>query len=164
MVTNMRSAAGMVAIWVFAVVGVSATAWVAIDRAGRDITVATVSTLPPASLNTPTMGSESTQSGHNPEQPAPSPTDTGSPPPPAAPTPQDQTTSVPGGLVSARCTADAIKLLTAQPQNNWRVHVDTSNGQQIVVSFLRGDEDSQSRTEVTGVCTNGNPTFTTTTG
>src|ERR1019366_8795470 len=58
MVTNMRSAAAMAAIWVFAVVGVSATAWVAIDRAGRDITVTTVSSLPPASLNTPTLAGE----------------------------------------------------------------------------------------------------------
>ena len=201
MVTNLRSAAGMAAIWVFAVAGVSATAWVAIDRAGRDITTANVSTLPPPSLNTPTMGSEPTTP---PAKPKPKPTaksvatptpattsapvvtaaptprpshsrdQSGGTPPvapaaapaPAAatPAPQDKTISVLGGLVSARCTGTAIRLLIAQPENDWRVRVDTTNGAQIVVSFQRGEEDAMTKTVVTGVCAGGAPSFTVSNG
>ena len=38
MVVKLRSAVGVAMIWLATVAGVSATAWVAIDRAGRDIT------------------------------------------------------------------------------------------------------------------------------
>ena len=46
MVITRRSASGMAAIWLAAVIGVSATAWVAIDRAGRDLTNDIVKTMP----------------------------------------------------------------------------------------------------------------------
>ena len=194
MVNNWRSAAAMTAIWVFAVAGVSATAWIAIDRAGRDISTAAISATAPPALNTPMMGAEPTPAPDttkpNPAvKPAATPTPSavaspvatpaaapqprhtgdrsGGTPAPAAvsapqatPTSQDNTISVTGGLVSARCTGTAIKLLIAQPENDWRYRVDTSNGGQIVVSFQRGEEDSTTSTVVTGVCANGAPQFT----
>jgi len=52
MVVKLRSAVGVSLIWLVTVAGVSATAWVAIDRAGRDITGAAVSSLPPATVGT----------------------------------------------------------------------------------------------------------------
>ena len=194
MVNNWRSAAGMTAIWVFAVAGVSATAWIAIDRAGRDISTAAISATAPPALNTPMMGAEPTPAPATTKpkpavKPAATPTPSavasplatpaaapqprhtgdrsGGTPAPAAgstpqatPTSQDNTISVTGGLVSARCTGTAIKLLIAQPENDWRYRVDTSNGGQIVVSFQRGEEDSTTSTVVTGVCANGAPQFT----
>jgi hypothetical protein len=193
MVSNWRSAAGMTAIWVFAVAGVSATAWIAIDRAGRDISTAAVSATPAPALNTPAMRAEPIPASAKPKtrptvKPAATPTPSavaspvatpaptpqprhtrdrsGGAPTPAAvsapqatPTSQDNTISVTGGLVSARCTGTAIKLLIAQPENDWRYRVDTSNGAQIVVSFQRGEEDSTTSTVVTGVCANGAPQF-----
>ena len=77
MVISLRSAAGMAAIWLTAVAGVSATAWVAIDRAGRDITDTSVVALYPGPLTTPTLGSEparTTAKGKTPVTPNPSAT------------------------------------------------------------------------------------------
>ncbi|HZX99511.1 MAG TPA: hypothetical protein VFE92_08495 [Dermatophilaceae bacterium] len=197
MVINPRSAVGMAAIWLVAVAGVSATAWLAIDRAGRDITTASVSTLS-APLNTPTRDSEPRSTATPTPTPSATPTPTpdafptatpdafpspsvapapatprpaASPTPtitarraPPAPTPQDKTISVTGGLVSARCTGATIALRIAQPQNDWRVQVDASGGQQIAVSFQTGEDDSARNTQVTAVCQNGAPTFTVTNG
>jgi hypothetical protein len=195
MVMSLRSAAGMAAIWLTAVAGVSATAWVAIDRAGRDITDTSVSALYPVPLVTPTPGSEPAKTAAKGKPPVtPKPTETPSltalpfpwatpnpiatPTPatptttatpatttaPPAPTPVDQTINVTGGLVSVRCTGATIGLRIAQPDNDWRVHVDTTHAAQIVVTFQRGEEDSYASTQVTAVCTNGTPAFTVTKG
>jgi hypothetical protein len=176
MVTVVRSAVGIAAIWLAAVAGVSATAWVAIDRAGRDITSTSLRTLPPAPLVTPTLGSEpavtaSTAEPSSAGRPTtvPSPVATATTTPTlaptaptasTAPTAQDQTISVPGGLVSVRCAGATIALRVAQPENDWRVNVDTPGGQQIVVSFRGNEENPDSRTAVSAVCTNGTPVFT----
>ena len=199
MVNSPRSAVVMVAVWLAAVIGVSATAWVAIDRAGRDITAGIVSTLPAAPLKTPTLGAEPQPS------PAPTtatalttatpPTTVAAPPPvrtrstastptptptpsrtrrhrrpptrrttsPPAPAPADRTINVTGGLVSVRCTGPAIGLRIAQPQNEWRVQVETYGTRQIHVTFTSGDEESVSRTEVSAECVEGTPTFRVTT-
>ena len=201
MVISPRSAAGMAAIWLTAVAGVSATAWVAIDRAGRDITDTSVSALYPVPLVTPTLGSEPARTAAKGKPPVtPKPIETPSltaiplpwatpnpiaaptPPTPAttttptttattatttappAPTPVDKTINVTGGLVSVRCTGATIGLRIAQPENDWRVHVDTTHPVQIVVTFQRGEEDSNVSTQVTAVCANGTPTFTVTNG
>ena len=172
MVISLRSAVGIATIWLAAVAGVSATAWFAIDRAGRDIADASVSTLPRAPLNTPTLGSQPTETDGTPTPsatptrvatPTPSATPTFSPTP-AAPgtataTSQDRTISVAGGLVSVRCTGATIELTVAQPENEWRVHVDTSGAGQIAVSFQSGDEEAATRTLVTAVCADGAPAF-----
>jgi hypothetical protein len=187
MVINLRSASGIAAIWLAAVVGVSATAWVAIDRAGRDITNVNIKTMAPAPIITPTLAvrptstplpsATATLSVAPPPAPRPSspttaraPISTPTPTPtrtasrrhsrPPGPTPQDQTIRVVGGLVSVRCTGTAIVIRSAQPEFDWRVHVDTPMPGQIVVTFRMGDEESQRTTQVTAVCTNGSPAFT----
>ena len=197
MVNSPRSAVVVVAVWLAAVIGVSATAWVAIDRAGRDITAGVISTLPAAPLTTPTPGAKpppspapttapatatpptavaapppvqarSTASRPTPS-PTPSRTRTHRRPPtrrttsPPAPAPADRTINVTGGLVSVRCTGPAIGLRIAQPQNEWRVQVETYGTRQIHVTFTSGDEESVSRTEVSAECVEGTPTFRVTT-
>ena len=187
MVISLRSAGGIATIWLAAVVGVSATAWVAIDRAGRDITDVSAKTMPPAPIITPTMGPPMSATPSNPPAtPKPSahpetatplppstPPATAMPPMPSAPqttptpappTPHDDSISVTGGLVSVRCTGAAVELQSAQPEFNWRVHVDTPNTGQIDVTFQQGDEESQSRSQVRAVCTNGTAAFTVTSG
>jgi hypothetical protein len=188
MVINLRSAGGIAAIWLAAVVGVSATAWVAIDRAGRDITNVNIKTMAPAPIITPKIdrqptgtslpSARSTLSVAPPPASRPSSLTTSAPPStskprptPArtatggrgkvsGPTPKDRTIRVAGGLVSVRCTGTAIALRIAQPEYDWRVHVDTPRAGQIVVNFRMGDEESQSRTQVQAVCTKGSPAFT----
>jgi hypothetical protein len=201
MVMSLRPAAAMAAIWLTAVAGVSATAWVAIDRAGRDITDTSVSALYPVPLVTPTPGSTPARTAAKGKPRAtpkpiqtpsltaipfpwatpnpiatPTPTTTATPTTPATPatpatttatpaaTPVDQTINVTGGLVSVRCTGATIGPRIAQPDNDWRVHVDTTHAAQIVVTFQRGEEDSYTSTSVTAVCTNGTPAFTVTKG
>ena len=178
MVNSPRSAVAAAAIWLAAVVGVSATAWIAIDRAGRDITAGVVSALPAAPLKTPTMGSApasattptptlspATVATPTPTPaPAPVATPMPRPTPSAPPTPRDRTITVTGGLVSVRCSGTVIGLRIAQPENDWRIHVDTTGSGQIVVSFRRGDEEEQQTTEVSAVCTDGTPTFRVTGG
>ena len=181
MVNTLRSAAAMTAIWLVAVVGVSATAWLAIDRAGRDITGAAVNTLPGSPLKTPTLGGQPSP-GPDPaptpaqatvappprSAPSPSPTPAPAPAPssrrPAtrttpAPTSRDRTIAVTGGLVSVRCTGSDIALLIAQPDNDWRVRVQTDGTSQIRARFTSGDEESAQRTEVSAECANGTPSF-----
>jgi hypothetical protein len=189
MVINLRSAVGMAAIWIVAVAGVSATAWVAIDRAGRDLTNASLTTLPAVPLIIPTLGGAQATAASPQPSPTPSPaavpapvttgrqgTPTAVPTPaavpkpirtqPAAPAPtaQDGSINVNGGLVSVACTGATIALRIAQPDNDWRVHVDTSGEGQIVVTFQNGEEDPATKTQVSAVCTNGTPGFTTANG
>lgn len=178
MVINPRSIAGLAAIWVLAIAGVSATAWFAIDRAGRDLTSASMSSLPPPPMTTPAPG-EPTQT-----EPAPTPTSTpapsvASPPSPSTPTTstrgsrrpseeprpstpptaQVRSVTVPGGQVTVRCVGPRIRLQVAQPENAWRVRVDTGSGR-IEVTFQTGEEEEGSRkTEVTAVCRRGIPDF-----
>jgi hypothetical protein len=189
MVTNLRSAAGMATIWAVAIAGVSATAWFAIDRAGRDITNASVSTLvatPP--LTTPTAAEPTDTEPAPPpaSTPAPSvaappratpatPTPTATPrrretrrrsatpatptPTPNPQTPQVRSVTVRGGQVTVRCMGTGIRLQVAQPENEWRVHVDTQSVR-IVVTFRTGDEEEGTRqTEVAAVCSRGIPVF-----
>ena len=127
MVITRRSAGGIAAIWLAAVVGVSATAWFAIDRAGQDITTVKVATMPtvpalipttaPAPAPAPTMASPrptATQQRTATPRPgppaprqvatptpraAPTPLATPRPAPPAPPTPQERTQVVDGGWV-----------------------------------------------------------------
>jgi hypothetical protein len=182
MVINLRSAAGMATIWVVAIAGVSATAWFAIDRAGRDITTASVSTLvatPP--LTTPTAA-ESTDAEPAPT-PASTPTASVAAPPPATParsatprhrgsrrhsetptpetsrTDQVRSVTVQGGQVTARCLETGIRLQVAQPENGWRVNVDGAESGRIVVTFRTGEEEETRQTRVTAVCSRGIPVF-----
>lgn len=183
MVTGPRSAVGMALLWLVAVAGVSATAWVAIDRAGRDITNVSVTTLPPGPLNPPTMATEpqkitvtpttsaTAPPAATPATPAtakaPAPTGAAEPAPspaPVAPKPQDLTIRVEGGVFTVRCTGADIGLRSAQPQNDWQVHVDTPSSGQIVVSFRTGDEEERRSTKVTAVCTDGTPVFSVSNG
>lgn len=170
MVNSPRSAIIAAVIWLTAVATVSATAWVAIDRAGRDITNADVSALSTA-LTTPTRASEPMPTASTPSAsatPKPSATPTPSAPPTPSATPRhttptavtDRTINVDGGQVSVRCTGTVITLQSAQPENEWRVHVETSTTQVIEVAFRKGDEEDGTRTtRVTALCTNGTPSF-----
>jgi hypothetical protein len=204
MVISWRSTGGIVAIWLAAVIGVSATASVAIDRAGKDLTGVTVKAVPPAApVNTPTLtptptptsqpSTTSTKPAATQKPPAsqkapattrsatPSVTRTrrsapahrtpwrvaprasATPAPTPTPTPNERSISVTGGLVSVRCTGETIALRIAQPEFDWRVHVNTYDGR-IYVSFLTGDEESARKTLVTAVCRTGTPDFTVTRG
>jgi len=178
MVNSRRSALLAATIWLTAVVGVSATAWVAIDRAGNDITNADVSALAPAPLSPPTnsqpapttvtpsptttLKPRATSPTTTPSAtpiPSPAPRRRADPRPPVAAVAKDRTVSVAGGQVTARCTGATIRLRSAQPENGWRAHVDSFTSRLIVVTFRTGEEEEQHSTHVTAMCVDGTPTF-----
>jgi len=177
MVVNVRSAVGVGLIWLAAVAGVSGTAWVAIDRAGRDITDGSVSSLSPLTVvnapaaTTPGIGANSTKVTTSPtakpersSTPEPSAT-LRSPvaPAPSAAVPgpasaRDGTFRTTGGQVTVRCTGGTIQLRIAQPDDSWRVEVGSAP-QQVHVTFMRGGEEGGVGTQVTAVCAGGAPAF-----
>lgn len=176
MVVKLRFVVGVAAMWLAAVAGVSVTAWVAIDRAGRDITGPSVSALSPASIGTAvattTPGSVPTRTQATPVPSAPttstSPTRSPSPAQPShsptAPasstTLRDRTVTVTGGQVSVRCTGATIQLRIAQPSNGWRVEVERSGPVNVEVGFQLGDNEDAGKTNVKAVCSAGTPVFT----
>jgi hypothetical protein len=151
-----RSAIGIATIWVATVAGVSATAWIAVDRAGRDIADAGVSSVTSQSLvtttsNTKTPGSE------------PSPSVTIGTPTATSLTPADRSFSVAGGQLSVRCSGPAISLRIAQPSNGWRVEVGKSDAQGVNLIFEKGGEEGELETRVKAFCQNGTPALNVTT-
>ncbi|MHB8186907.1 MAG: hypothetical protein ACYDDU_12660 [Dermatophilaceae bacterium] len=185
MLVKMRFVVGVALIWLVAVAGVSATAWVAIERAGRDVTRANVSSQPPVLIGTaitPTAaGSGSTPTPTTPAPTTPAPTaprpvvktsatstSSTAPSPPSksqtsavsSATAQDRTVTVTGGQVSVRCIGASITLRIAQPDNGWRVELDASETANVQVTFKRGDTESAAETQVTAVCSAGTPVFT----
>lgn len=179
MVVKLRSAVGIGLIWVTAVAGVSVAAWVAIDRAGRDMTTGLVNSMSPLNVGTPTATTEPGAPKTVTQTPTPSakpttkalvPAPVGkSPAPqkpssptlraPVVPTSQDRTFSATGGQVSVRCTGNVIQLRIAQPDNGWRVQVENAGPDQIEVAFGTGDEERHGGTKVTAVCVGGTPVF-----
>jgi hypothetical protein len=184
MVVNVRSVVSAGLIWLAAVAGVSGTAWIAIDRAGRDITDGTVSSLSPLTVvnapaaTTPGIGATSTQAttlpSAKPERstvpkpsatlrspvspiPSASPTSAAVPGPPRT---RDGTFHATGGQVTVRCTGGAIQLRIAQPDDAWRVEVGSAGPQKVHVTFMRGGEEGGVGTWVTAVCAGGAPAFT----
>jgi len=151
MALNVRTSAGIALIWVATVAGVSATAWVAIDRAGRNLTSDGVNAVP---RSVGTLLPSGPASG--PTSATPGPT-----------TPRDRSANLTGGQVSVRCTGATILLRVAQPENGWRVDVESSGPQEVDLSFERGLEESENddkealkKTEVKAVCSGGSPVFT----
>ena len=179
MLVKVPSVVGIAMIWVATVVGVSATAWVAIDRAGRDLSAESVS-----ALTTPLLGStapttsgsplrthaiprptESDETTTTTGSTTPGPPPTGSQPSPSSSTTtHDRTVMVKGGQVSVRCTGADLTLRIAQPDDGWKVDVDRAGTGSVDVKFQRGDEEDGATTHVKAVCSAGTPVFTVTTG
>lgn len=180
---KLRFVFGVAAIWVVAVAGVSVTAWLAIDRAGREVTSASVSALPAASIGTATSATTSDQgasstgpttkpSASTTPKPSPSKSSTVAPSPSSSPSPanthtgsvtstpvRDRTVTVVGGQVSVRCIGSDLTLRIAQPDNGWRVELDSSESRDVQVTFKGGDGEASHETQVTATCSAGTPVF-----
>lgn len=179
---KLRFVFGVAAIWVVAVAGVSVTAWLAIDRAGRGVTNAKVSALPLASFGGATSATTSDQgasstgpttkpSASKTPRPSSSKTSTVAPSPSPSPTNtrtgsvtstpvRDRTITVVGGQVSVRCIGSDLTLRIAQPDNGWRVDLDRSDSGDVQVTFKGGDHEASPETQVTATCSAGTPVFT----
>ena len=176
---KLRFVVGVAAIWVAAVAGVSVTAWLAIDRAGREVTSAGVDALPPLAISTATPTTTSDQGASNTPTTQPSASTTSQPSaskaPTVSPSPspasthtgsatstpvRDRTVTVVGGQVSVRCIGADLTLRIAQPDNGWRVELDRSDSGDVQVTFKGGDGEASPETQVTATCSAGTPVFT----
>ncbi len=162
MIGKVRFAFGVAMVWLVAVAGVSATAWVVIDRAGRNVTSADVSALPapPLGVATTTPGGLPSRTD-GPLDPSPSASATPDPLASTLATRRDGTVTVAGGQVSVRCVGANIALRIAQPSNGWRVEVEKSGPEEVDVGFRRGDGEAGGEGHVKGICSGGIPVFTT---
>lgn len=154
MAVKLRSAVGIAMIWVATVAGVSATAWVAIDRAGRDITGADVTSLRSLAATAAASTAPGATSATASPSASPSPSTSA-----GSATQQDDSVRVAGGQVSVRCTGATVGLRSAQPDNGWRVEVGTSGPREVVVSFESGEDETERGSQVTAVCASGKPVF-----
>ena len=156
MVIKARSAVVIAMIWLATVAGVSATAWFAIDRAGRDLAGAGVSPLPAVSAGTAVATPAPGGSPSRTKQAAQGSTSTT---PSRSANPRDRTVQVAGGQVSIRCTGTTILLRIAQPDNGWRVEVNSSGPQNVDLNFRGGADDNGPETQVRAACASGTPAF-----
>jgi len=181
---KLRSGVGMAMIWLLTVAGVSASAWVAIDRAGREISdpgatslaipslgstaeSATPSGGPTSTVATPAPSASRTTAAPATTRPTAIPKSSRSPSPPGntpanpvrSTTSIDRTVLVTGGQVSVRCTGAVITLRIAQPDNGWRVDVEGSGPVKVEVSFQQGDAEGGAQAHVEAVCSRGTPVF-----
>jgi hypothetical protein len=58
-----------------------------------------------------------------------------------------------------RCTGAVITLRIAQPDNGFRVELDSSGPIVVQLAFSRGDTEAGVQTHVNAVCSAGTPVF-----
>ena len=171
-----------VAAWVAVVIAGSGLTWIAIERAGDQVTVAPESadatrppvlgTLGPAPTSgstaptgtpaaTPPVVTRSPSSGPATQSTRPGPTTapTTSPsekssPQPAARTEVRTWSAAPGSLTVA-CTGAQLSFRSASPSNGWSLERDEPSGSEIEVTFKSGESEVQVR----ATCSGGAPQF-----
>jgi hypothetical protein len=162
--------------WVVVVIAGSALTWVAIDRAGRQVTgnPAAVETQPvvvgtigtaPTKTRTPTRKPSSAATSVTPQHPAsasPTPRPTRSHSPSATKTSaseadrtQTRTWSGAAGSVTVACTGRTARLKGTSPSDGWHVEVGNSSGGEVEVTFKKNEAEVQ----VKATCVGGVPRF-----
>jgi hypothetical protein len=171
-----------VSAWVAVVIAGSGLTWIAIERAGDQVTVTPESadaTRPPV-LGTlgpaPTVGTTATSSGTpsgtpttatRPSSPspvapstrpgttAPAPASSPKPPPPPAARTEVRTWSGAAGSLTVSCTGAQLSFRSASPSNGWSLERDGSSNSEIEVTFKSGESEVQVR----ATCSGGVPQF-----
>lgn len=114
-------------------------------------------TIPPApteSTPTPTTGPETTAAATTAPPKTSLPT---TKPPAVTPTPVVRTWTVTGGVASVACTGQVISLISASPQDGWRVKIESSGPDRIKLEFKTGERE----VKLTATCVGGVPSPTT---
>jgi hypothetical protein len=163
--------------WVVVVIAGSALTWVAIDRAGRQVTgnpsaaqtqpvvVGTIGTAP-TDTRTPTRKPSSAATASvTPQHPAsvsPTPRPTRSNSPSATKTSasdadrtETRTWSGAAGSVTVACTGRTARLKGTSPSDGWHVEVGDSSGGEVEVTFKKDAAEVQ----VKATCVGGVPRF-----
>lgn len=167
--------------WIGVVIVGSALTWVAIDRAGKQVTSSSASSAttqpavvgtigsPPIASSTP---SHSPTRGTTPSDHPTSPTQTATVPPTHAPTKSSggstpkssapaparteiRTWSGSAGSVTVSCTGRTVRFKGASPNDGWHVERGDDSGDSIEVKFERNETEVQVR----ATCSSGVPRF-----
>lgn len=143
--------------------GVLDDAEVAAALASARATAASATPGPTTSTPTPTAPSATPSPTPTPSQaptssaPSTPPPDPTTDPAPAPPTAVAATWSVTGGTVAAACTASAISLLYATPQDGWTIEIGSTGPEHLEIELTRAEQE----TTVRAVCVDGSPVQTT---
>lgn len=167
------------AAWALVVVAGSALTWVAIDRAGQQVTGSpsagetqpvVVGTIGAAPTKTPKPGhtaspttvpptTSSSATGPATQTPKPRPGRNGSPTKASsqAPTAQTETRTWSGaaGTVTVACTGRTAQLRGTSPSDGWHAEVGDTSGSEIEVKF----EQNETEVQVKATCVDGVPRF-----
>ena len=79
-------------------------------------------------------------------------------PPTVTPTPVVRTWTTAGGVASVACTGPAISLLSASPQDGWRVKIEERGPDRVKLEFVMGERE----VKLTATCVGDVPSQTTT--
>jgi hypothetical protein len=165
-----------VAAWVAVVIAGSGLTWIAIERAGDQVTAAPESagaTQPPVLGTVGPAPTAAVPSG-TPSVPSPAattPTHSSPPPSPSSPVarPSSQPTSAPppaaraevrtwsgsAGSLTVSCTGREVSFRSATPSDGWSFERGDSSGEDIEVTFKSGEGEVQVR----ATCSGGVPQF-----
>ena len=170
-----------VAAWVAVVIAGSGLTWIAIERAGDQVTatpeaagptqppvLGTVGTAPTAAVpsRTPTRSASPTPATAAPTRPAPSATPStpvtrpsyqpsSQPAPSPAVRTQVRTWSGGAGSLTVACTGRQVSFRSATPSNGWTIERGGSSGEDLEVTFKSGEGEVQVR----AACSGGVPQF-----
>ena len=170
-----------VAAWVAVVIAGSGLTWIAIERAGDQVTVApesadatrppvlgTLGPAPTAGSTAPSKPSGTSSAVARPTSPAPTASSTRAgtttapapgPSPKSSPQPAARTevrtwAGSPGSLTVA-CTGGQVSFRSASPSNGWSLERDGSTDSELEVTFKSGESEVQVR----ATCSGGEPRF-----
>lgn len=163
-------------IWLGVVVVAAATAWAAIDTAGRQVLAdpGSGSTLPatrasapasfaptdvpsprPSRAGSATASPDQGQPSSSPTVPAPRSSATPADPPSRGPAFTEGTWRGAAGTVIARCSGGAVRLHSATPTDSYQVEVGSTGPEELEVKFSGGDAEVR----VDARCVGGQPRF-----
>jgi hypothetical protein len=149
--------------WALVVAAVSAITWAVIDAAGQDLLAGSTLVPQESRSRAPRAQPSAAPSRTAAVEPSTAPTAPTAPTEPVSRTPETPTPQVasrggtwegPPGAVSVRCAGEGITLVSASPNNGYRIEVDRG-AQEIEVHFKSSAREYQ----VKARCGNGTPTF-----
>lgn len=160
---NRRTWAYAVLAWMGVVIVGSALTWLAIDRAGQQVTSSTVfsdvtpSPTPTATPHPSHHPSKKARPKHSatPERTQVPVTPTPVTPVAPAPKPQLGTWSGAGGSVTVSCQGQTVRLVGASPNTGWQVERGDSVGDSVEVKFSK----NATQIQVHATCSRGVPAF-----
>ena len=144
------------AAWLVIVAVGSTAVWLVISRAGEDVGATSRAPL--------RAGATASAAPSHPGTERPGPVRSSpalpSPAPPTSPPERTRTWQGVGGVVTARCRGETVRLAAAQPDPGFAVDVADRGPDSLEVTFEGREDEGDRKTELRAVCVAGVPRFT----